>query len=172
MIAVFCLTGMLSPIAFTCNTLLTSQGLVRRGFLAIAGSAIARAIAMTLLVRADLTDFAPTAAVAVTAIEAVFFLTQIPLRNDPAWRTHLLGLARIAAAAAITATAFLASGIAWQPVTLPPIPALLIGGTLGLMGIALFLSCQFALWWASGSPDGAERNVFAMLRSARRTQPA
>ena len=173
MIAVFCLTGILSPIAFTCNTLLTSQGLVRRGFLAIAGSAIARAIAMTVLVRANLTDFAPAAAVAVTAIEAAFFLTQIPLRNDPAWRSHLLGLARITIAAAITATAFLASGTAWQPVALSPILALLIGGSLGLMGIALFLACQFALWWACGSPDGAERHVFTMLRSARRrTQPA
>lgn len=172
MIAVFCLVGILSPIAYTCNTVLTSQGLVRRGFLAIAGAALARAIAMIAVVRAGLTDYAPVVVIAVTAAEALLFLSQIPLRSDPAWRSHLLGLARLIIAGVVTAGAFFTSGLAWAPVALPPITALLLGGSLGLAGIALFLAVQFALWRAAGSPDGAERQVIAMLQSARPAQVA
>lgn len=169
MIATFCWIGVLSPIAWTCNTVLTSQGLVRRGFFAIAGASAIRVVVMALLVQAGMTAYAPAAAVATTAAEALLFLAQIPLRHDPAWRSHLLGLGRLLIAGIVTTAAFHESGYAWQPIDLPPIPALFIGGALGLAGIVLFLATQTALWGALGRPDGAERHILTMLRARRIT---
>lgn len=169
MIATFAWVGVLSPIAFTCNTVLTSQGLVRRGFYAIAGSAAMRLMLMTALVHAGMTEYAPAMVVVATAAEALLFLSQIPLRGDPAWRAHLFGLSRLIAAGLVTAGAFHVSGLAWQPVALGPVQALLAGGALGLAGIALFLATQFGLWRLVGAPDGAELHVITMMQAGRKS---
>ncbi len=170
-IAMFCWIGVLSPIAWTCNIVLTSQGLVRRGFYAIAGAAAIRVVVMTLLVRANLTAYAPAGAVATTAVEALLFLTQIPLRGDPAWRNHLLGLGRLLVAGIVTVGAYHESGLAWRAVDMAPVPALIIGGALGLAGIVLFWLIQAVLWRAMGAAEGAERHILTMIRT-RRTQAA
>ena len=172
MIAVFALMGCVAPIAWTCNTMLVSEGKLRRSFTAITGSAILRVLAMAALVQAGQIAWAPTAALGVVVVEAALFLSQLRPTVPAPWRRHRGGVARLLLAAGVTAATLWASDLAWQEVSLGPIQALLAGGMLGAASIALFATVQFGLWWLGARPDGAERYIVSTIRSALARGPA
>ena len=164
-IAVFAWVGCLSPINYVCNTILTAEGRVRRGFYAVAAAAITRVILMIIVVQTGHIDWAPVAALVAVFMEVLYFLSQMRF-HAIRWRDHTASAARLIIAALATVALFAATGLAWAPVTLDAIMALAVGGALGLGGIVVFFTTQVGLWRLMGAPDGAERHVLTLVRSA------
>jgi len=159
MIATFSWLCCMAPISYVCSTVLNAQGQVRRNFLAIAGSAAVRVAIMSVVAASGRIDLAPTIAVGCAGVESVLFLTQLRSHGDPHWADHAGGFARLLVAAAVTVGILLATHLGWEAVSMAWLPALLTGGALGLLSIAVFAAVLLAQWQAFGRPPGPERRV-------------
>jgi len=170
MIATFAWLCCVSPIAWVTSSVLTAQGQVRRNFFAIAGSAIAKSIAMVVTVRSGHADLAPLVAVGAVIIEAALFLTQLGHVEDPRWRDNVGGFLRVAIGGSTAAAVLLLTGLGWQPVSLPPALALTEGIAIGIATILTGMGTQALCWLAVGSPPGPERRVIETAITALRRQ--
>ena len=172
MIATFAWLCCAAPASVVCSTILNAQGQVRRTFFATALSSATRVVIMLIIVATNNLDQAPLIGVLATLAEAIYFLTQLRGHGDLRWRDNLGGAFRLTLSTIATTAALIATGLGWQPVTLPAIPALLEGGLIGLATIATFLLIQTALWTIAGRPPGPERHVIDLARNAYATRRA
>ncbi len=179
LIAIFVWLCVLSPFSWVCMTVLKATGAVRQHFMAISGAAAFKALVLYGVIQTGGSlEMAAVAGVVCTAVECGLFLLQLRSRGDTRWRESLGGLLRIATAGAFAAGVLLASGLGWQPVSMTPVPALLVGGSIGLAAIALFAAAQLGLWWVAGRPEGPEQRIwglaaeaFASWQSSRKRRP-
>ena len=163
LIAIFVWLCVMSPFSYVCLTVLKATGAVRHVFFAIAGAAAVKTLALYGVVQGGANlEVAAVAGVGCTVVECGLFMLQLRSRGNTRWRENLGGFARIAASGALTAAALVMSGLGWQPVSMAPLAALLVGGAIGLATIVLFAAAQLALWWAWGRPDGPEQRVLGL----------
>ena len=103
------------------------------------------------------------ASIGTAAVEGGIFI--IVLQRQGARLRPVLGtIGRIGVASLACAGAMLATGLAWQPSTLPPLEAMLRGAAVGSLGLASYAVALFVLWRLAGRPRGAEVDLFEMVR--------
>ena len=167
-----------SPFSHVCSVALVAHGQVRLNFI---GNVIASAIKLgalliTVALTSDLRVIAAVTAVCVAAESAVFLLLLTRV-GDLRLRRVAGGVLRIALATGVTLVALRQSGFAWQPVTLPVIPALLEGGLIGGAVAAIYAATLAIVWFLSGRPVGPELDMAQLLTerlaflSQRRLRP-
>ena len=162
LIAVLAWVCAASPLSWVCATVLISSGNVRENFVAIGCAAVVKALLMLAAARTGRLDLAACAGVGSVLAESALFFWRLRGRGDTQWRRVLAPLARLAASSAVVIALLHASGLGWRPVTLAPVPALLLGVPLGAGSVALFAACHGALWWLAGRPEGPESRVGGM----------
>ena len=164
LIAILVWLCVLAPFSFVCMTVMKALGTMRQLFFAIASAAAFKALALFFVVQAGAhLETAAYAAVLCTALECGLFLLILRRHGDMVWRANAGGLSRIAASGLLVTGVMVMSGLGWQPVVLSSIPALLIGGSIGVVVIILFAIIQAMLWLAVGRPQGPEQRVLSLL---------
>ena len=171
-IAVFAWLCLCAPFSYVFKTVLKATGAVRPYFWAMASAAAFKFTALYAVVQAGAgLEAAAAAVVACMVIECLLFLLCLRGCGDPQWRTHLPGLLRITVSTLIVGAALQLSGLGWRPVTMASVPALLVGGAIGLATLAGSAVVQAGLWWLWRCPPGPERRVLelvaGMLSSSR-----
>jgi lipopolysaccharide exporter len=165
LIAIFSILCAFSPFSFVSMTVLVARGFVRRSFFGIASASgsklVVLAIMSSITTRPELFAYA---GLALTAMEAAFFLLQL----NAAQRIDLAPLvrpgARIIASSLATAAMLYVTGLGWQPTALSGIHALVVGVASGIGSLAFFAMVQIALWWLDGRREGPESRLLAIVR--------
>jgi O-antigen/teichoic acid export membrane protein len=155
-IAIAALLCLITPITFVATTILNASGHVRQNFNAIAVASAVRVAAVYSVAGYKRLDLAALAIFMVVAAEASMFCLQLNRRGRLEWLASLPGLSRTLAASGATAGLLWVSGLGWQPVHMASMPALLVGGCIGLACILCCTGLQFGLWIAVGRPGGPE----------------
>lgn len=166
-IAIFAWLCVMSPCSWVCMTVLKAIGAIRQHFLVMVVSAVFKLVVLYGIVQfgADL-EMAARGVVACAAVECILFLQQLRSRGDTRWRESVGGLLRTLASGALVTAALVASGLGWHPVSVASIPALLVGGSIGLATIGLFAAVQLTLWWVTGRGEGPEHRLLGFATGA------
>jgi lipopolysaccharide exporter len=167
LIAIFVWLCLMSPFSWVCMIVLRATGAVRQHFVAIAAAAAFKIVILYGVVQTGARlEVAAAAVVVCSAVECGLFLRQLRKVGDTRWRESLGGLLRITASGAFATGVLVASGLGWQSVSMTSVPALLVGGAIGLVTIVLFVAAQLALWWGSGRPEGPEHRMLGLVTEA------
>jgi O-antigen/teichoic acid export membrane protein len=166
LIAIFAWLCAFSPFSFVCNSVLVARGLVRRNFFAVAISAAIKVVVVVLVARTGDLELIAMSSVACVGVESIAFILQLRGGGNARLREAAGGYVRIMLSAAVTLVLTRASGLGWQPVSLPAGAALVVGGAFGLAIIGVFATIQLVLWRLMGQPEGAESRLLGMGRGA------
>ena len=164
LIATFAWLCVFSPFSWISSTVLTSRGLVRQNFYAVA---IAATVKAGVIYAASLThrlDLVAVAAVSCVAVESVLFTLQLRRCGGARWRESAGGFLRIGLAAGLTVAALHYSGYGWQTVSMASAPALIQGAATGMAAVLAYVALQSALWWMAGKPSGPETRLLDLAK--------
>jgi O-antigen/teichoic acid export membrane protein len=169
-IAIMAASCVASPFAYVCFITLMARGAVRRDFNVMSVATLVRcgliyAAALSLDVR-----MAAWAALASAVIEAVLFIVEIRKVDPPDFAASAGSFARMAAAAALVIALLYLSGLGWQQ-TLPSIGmAVVQGGAIACIALAVFGAAILGMWHAAGRPEGAELRGLHLLETLLRAR--
>ena len=162
LVAIFACSGLFGPISYICSIHLTAHGKVKMNFLIVAGASAVKVLLMSLAATTRDPATIAEASLVVTAIEAFIFVLVLH-REGGSLRPVLASAVRLVVAGLAAATAMLATGVAWQTTSLPPIPAFLHGAPLGCLVFLIYAVTLYALWRAAHRPDGPEIDILGMI---------
>ena len=176
-IAVLTWLGVASPFSYVCSSLLSAQGLVWRVFVSNGIAAVLK-VAVLLLVR-DTHDLRviSIASVIVVTIETILFIWQLYAAGNRELRRLGMTMVRTLMASGITTLMLTALPGTWSQVSMGRVPAILEGGAIGLLTLAVYGLLQWTLWRLFGKPEGSEHKLFTIVgdilrRVARTARPA
>ena len=165
LVAIAAWLGCFSPYSYICSAALVSANHVRSNFAANGIVSIVRLAALVIVssLTSDLTVIT-TVVVLVVGAEASVFAGLVILAGGARPADSAGGMLRtlISGAGALALTSI--TGLAWQPVDLPVVSALLTGIPLGCFAILSYAAIAACLWKISGQPDGPERQVMHLIR--------
>ena len=178
LIAILAWLCLFSPFSWVCSAVLVANGYVRRNFI---GNVIVSAVKLAvLLIAVSLThrlDIIAAATAVCVAIESTLFMLLLRGTGEVRLLDTAGPLVRAILAGGAATVALQQAGLAWQPISMPSLPALLYCVLTGVIALLVFWPVDLLLWLVSGRPAGPEalltaftkRQVSALL--ARRLPP-
>ena len=152
-----------SPLTWVASAVLVANGHVQRNFYGRAAAAITRLA--VLLAAISITDrldvVAATVTVCVGIESCAFVLLLVGLRGVRLQQVAGTVLRSTVAGAVVLLVTILA-GLAWQPVAISSVPALLDGAVIGIAIVVGFFVVLAALWQVGGRPVGAETEMLGL----------
>lgn len=157
LIAILAWQCLFSPFSYVCSVVLVANGQVRRNFVANLVSAAAKLAGLVAVVSlTDRLEHVAAATVGIVALESLAFVTQLRAVGDVRLRPVAGGILRGALGGAAVLLALHGLGLAWQPVSLPAVPALLACALTGAVALAVFWATVLSLWALTGFRPGPE----------------
>ncbi len=170
LIAIMAWEALAAPLRQICGAVLITIGEVRRQFVAVAAASVIRVIVVYVAARYFSLAAVAIAAVALSSLEAVFFVLQVRAAGYARLREGALGLLRTVFAGAVTLGVLVIFSDAWSA-ALPSVfsnsiylNSLLHLVLLGTLITVTFVTSAALAWVASGRPEGPERLLVRLGR--------
>jgi len=164
LVAILAWLCLFSPFSFVSSVVLVANGFVRRNF---AGKVIASSVKLAvLLTTIALTDNLKLIAVAVTvcvAAESCSYTLLLRGLGDVQPKSMVGPIMRTMIAGSSVVLLLYETSLAWQPVSMPSLDALLHGAALGVVVATLYAAAMAALWHLSGRPVGPETQLLNLV---------
>jgi O-antigen/teichoic acid export membrane protein len=157
LVAILAWQCLFSPVNYVCGAVLVANGLVRRNFIvSLTGAAVKFGTLIVTVALTDRLELVALAIVATMAVECAAFTVMLKIGSDLRLRSAVPGVARILLAGAVTIFVLYQAGLAWEPVVMPSVPALLYCALIGMIALAVFWPVVLLLWLLAGRPPGPE----------------
>lgn len=166
LVAIIAWLCLFSPFSFVSSVVLVANGFVRRNF---AGKVIASSVKLAvMLTTIAFTDNLRLIAVAVTvcvAAESCAYSLLLRGLGDIRPKSIVGPIMRTMIAGSSVVLLLYETGLAWQPVSMPSLDALLHGAALGAAVATLYAAVMAGLWHLSGRPAGPETQLLNLVSS-------
>lgn len=165
LIAILAWLCLFSPFSYVCSAVLVANGYVRRNFL---GNVVVSAVKLAvLLIAVSLTSrlqIIAAATAACVAIESTLFLLLLRGTGEVRLLDTAGALVRAILGGGAAAFVLRQAGLAWQPVSMPSLTALLYCVAIGIIALLVFWPVDLLLWLVSGRPAGPEALLVTFMR--------
>ena len=164
LVAILAWLCLFSPFSFVSSVVLVANGFVRRNF---AGKVIASSVKLAvMLTTIALTDNLVLIAIAITAcVAAESWAYSLLLRGlgDVRPKSVIGPILRTMVSGSSVVLLLYATGLAWQPVSMPGLDALFYGAAMGAVVTMLYTVVLAGLWHISGRPAGPETQLLSLV---------